>query len=969
MASKQAMFSGPHAAGIFADMSVDGPEIGTLVLIFDRAKNLPNRKSMGKQNPYCAARLGKEAKKTDVDKRGGQTPRWDQEIRFTIHDSADYYNLKISVFSEDKKTDLIGEAWIKLDDVVIPGGGKMDVWQGLNYKGKYAGELRLEMTYYDTRSKPEKLRESVSSAAPVEDLKQSVRGPAKVKRRPLPTNPNNSHESGLSEFPDPYAVVRTKHGPRELKPASRANSMPPEAPYNASFTGVQQQQQPQQQQQQQPQYPQQQHQLQQHPPPPQHSQEQLQMQQHQQRQYQQQELHMQPQQQYAPTEQSQPNNNYADLEQYHQYPVPGAYRRAYDDPFQMPDFLPQLPPSNRQRNSQPPRSRQPSRQVPVSTMPERVQHPHTLPHSHSAPSIHSAPPGIETFEHAQQMRTDYPKPIADLDFQHSQIPANRNQHSPSWQEEYQDPYVQQQQPLQLQYAQVEDEEEAPPPPPMHSKSAPAVPQYSSSPHGHMPISPPSHYGNTPPSARQQPLSHVSPLQSIERTLAQPQGTPVHTRPSPGGHPDGYQSSPDLATYNSPPNQSVNQTPSPMSRAAVSRAMPQRQSVVDPYNTPPRPHPLSQQVTRGRSPHPYTEQQLTSPPDQYAHDAPPLIKPRALSPRPPPQEVTPSSARPRSSRSSYDIQFPVRSFESSDNNPLSTSAQPSPRNGQAASQVGTMRKSVSPRPSLAATSNSGSGVPFGPDSFDVHNPNARESTISHNASPRSPWQVSADSENAPERKGPIVGWHGQEIDPSDHLPVEAWAPEPEKKTPTKTYGLGRDRDFGPRSAQNSGGRVSRDMLVNVRMKVDATPQPKATQNEPSPSPTRNRLVKKNSPFARNPVATEPLRERENYNAIPSPYAQGQEYSRGFHDGSPGNSPYPPNSPYTNSAPNLPPKIPLQAHDYGPDALSREISSIDIGPGNAPLRHSRQQSVPAPNAYVPSPPRGALMQQPHHRNSYY
>lgn len=65
-----------HAAGIFADMSVDGPAIGTLVAIIDRAKNLPNRKTMGKQNPYCAARLGKEAKKTPTDHRGGQTPRW-----------------------------------------------------------------------------------------------------------------------------------------------------------------------------------------------------------------------------------------------------------------------------------------------------------------------------------------------------------------------------------------------------------------------------------------------------------------------------------------------------------------------------------------------------------------------------------------------------------------------------------------------------------------------------------------------------------------------------------------------------------------------------------------------------------------------------------------------------------------------------------------------------------------------------
>jgi Ca2+-dependent lipid-binding protein len=68
--------NGVHTAGIFADMTVDGPVIGTLVLIVDRAKNLPNRKTIGKQDPYCAARLGKEAKKTKTDIRGGQTPRW-----------------------------------------------------------------------------------------------------------------------------------------------------------------------------------------------------------------------------------------------------------------------------------------------------------------------------------------------------------------------------------------------------------------------------------------------------------------------------------------------------------------------------------------------------------------------------------------------------------------------------------------------------------------------------------------------------------------------------------------------------------------------------------------------------------------------------------------------------------------------------------------------------------------------------
>jgi len=74
--SKVNSLNNAHTAGIYADMTVDGPEIGTLVIIVDRAKNLPNRKSIGKQDPYCAARLGKEAKKTETDRRGGQTPKW-----------------------------------------------------------------------------------------------------------------------------------------------------------------------------------------------------------------------------------------------------------------------------------------------------------------------------------------------------------------------------------------------------------------------------------------------------------------------------------------------------------------------------------------------------------------------------------------------------------------------------------------------------------------------------------------------------------------------------------------------------------------------------------------------------------------------------------------------------------------------------------------------------------------------------
>jgi len=147
----------------------------------------------------------------------------DQELRYTVHDSPDYYTLKISVFSEEKRTDLVGEAWVSLKDVIVPGGGKSDIWQGLNCKGKYAGEIRMEMTYYDNRPKPEKGTAEEETAG----IRQSVGSGGRVKRRPLPTNPNAGSITP-DTIPELAGPVRAKHGPRDYRTPPRAHSMPPE---------------------------------------------------------------------------------------------------------------------------------------------------------------------------------------------------------------------------------------------------------------------------------------------------------------------------------------------------------------------------------------------------------------------------------------------------------------------------------------------------------------------------------------------------------------------------------------------------------------------------------------------------------------------------------------------------------------------------------------------------------------------
>ncbi|GJC79584.1 ingression protein fic1 [Colletotrichum liriopes] len=223
-----------HTAGIFADPSVDGPLIGTLVAIVDRAKNLPNRKTIGKQDPYCAARLGKEAKRTTTDIRGGQTPRWDQELRFAVHDSPDYYQLKVSVFHDDKKTDLIGETWIDLRDIIVPGGGQNDIWRNLMFKGKYAGEVRMEITYYDQRPKPEKpvAKPKPVEAEPTENHYATI--PRKqIKRRPLPSDPFTG-EAPAAPSPDQAPTPPRTGGPRGPKEMSTPTPPAPEASLSGS---------------------------------------------------------------------------------------------------------------------------------------------------------------------------------------------------------------------------------------------------------------------------------------------------------------------------------------------------------------------------------------------------------------------------------------------------------------------------------------------------------------------------------------------------------------------------------------------------------------------------------------------------------------------------------------------------------------------------------------------------------------
>ena len=113
-------------------------------------RNLPNKRHIGKQDPYCLVTLDGEKRRTKAIKRGGQHPEWDEEIRFTVFedDSVEYTGtpgpngtpppppkkdngppkikggrfMGVACYAEDlREPDLIGETRVDLTEVLTKG--------------------------------------------------------------------------------------------------------------------------------------------------------------------------------------------------------------------------------------------------------------------------------------------------------------------------------------------------------------------------------------------------------------------------------------------------------------------------------------------------------------------------------------------------------------------------------------------------------------------------------------------------------------------------------------------------------------------------------------------------------------------------------------------------------------------------------------------------------------------------------
>lgn len=260
-------------------------------------------------------------------------------------------------------------------------------------------------------------------------------------------------------------------------------------------------------------------------------------------------------------------------------------------------------------------------------------------------------------------------------------------------------------------------------------------------------------------------------------------------------------------------------------------------------------------------------------------------------------------------------------------------------GQSPGRNTIRRKSVSPAP--LAQERRLSAIPFGPDDYNALNPTL--------AAPKPPTadEPSAGRIDYDEINGMIITHDGREVDPSDHLPMESWAPEPEPKKPTSNT-TSRPTPAGPQPPPPSGRKALR-----IRERP-ASSLPPATyiSSEPSlPPPTsgRNRLQKKaahrnsalpvmmsganglapanpGDEFAPRALARASTMDYENHTPVALP---------GMRD-------------HSMSAPPIPAKIPMAgagtmvSYGGGGDSLMEEMSRIDIGTGRA-RRHTQRPAI--------------------------
>ena len=840
----------------------------------------------------------------------------DQELRFTVHDSPDYHQLKVSVFNDDKKTDLIGETWVKLEQVVVPGGGQSDIWHNLNCKGRYAGEIRIELTYYDTRPKaPTELpTESTVSNTPgrEQEVLNGPRQPKALKRRPLPADPvsagsppsrpllpDHAHSSPQSHTPTKYQsnivapIPRSQHGPIEIENQAGqgrnpndhqdidVGPIPLDNAYEHRSPGMPLA----------------------HTPGslPRRTEQSIQP-----------EIYQQYAVQNLPPQAMVPPHRYPGQQAPYSAEYSGERASPYQGPHQVQQQamdLPVLPPSDSRyarTNSQPLTNQFPPG---ISLHPNEII---SLPQAHSMPNI----PVQEEFSINDRV---YPQfNLGKDDGRHESLPRRAvfegeyaHQHS------------------QLHAPAVDG---PPPAPPVHRSNgvSPSSHRDEEERRQQLPIVPapaPLNIRHNKTAGSPSPLSQSytqnakaqgSPFQSSNNAQFSSRSAPGHS-PQVAYSPLGTYQSQERDTY--PPITASNQRTPPILVAGYNPNDPRiktehKENERWAYTQPPQIQGISTASVRSS---PYARSVIQDP--NLADDHRRLDS--TMQRMPPDQYVN------------TEAMYETRPYPASapNSNPRRTS--PDPRTP--------VRKSVSPQPEDGSRGHSPSAVPFSPDSYEEFNPNLKAASSINKPGPKynTPEQarnaLRQQQEEEKLEEGPIIGSDGRVIDPSDHLPASTWAPEPEPKPARKGPEIKFRFRQSPQGAQpmpNSSPRPPRETVIRPQLISTNVHAYSADSISPTTA-ARNRLQKKTraSPthYSSSPILP-------TANGSPTTHSPLREHINYGHGDSPT---------YVRSSPGAPPPIPAKIPmdrargDWESHALSEEMSRIDIGVGSGGGRARRSR----------------------------
>lgn len=891
-------------------------------------------------------------------------------MRFTVHDSPDYYQLKVSVFNDDKKTELIGETWVALDKIVVVGGGQNDLWHHLNCKGRFAGEIRIELTYYDTRPKDEVVEE-LPQETPVKDPQEKTREggvigprlPKPVKRRPLPTNPTESltprstmqdhHQSSPTPFTPPNNQSFSRAQPQYVDEPTdyRLNTTAPSiSPYQHVTSGESPMT-----------------------------------------------YNSYGQELYDDSYAAGLTMNHATAPQPIAYSPAGGldnrqdldgelhlgslndrnFRRSlpYEGQYRPDDGLSQdyYSQQNQRSDLSIPRNEHALTRPPI----------HPLNDAYNTNPLYTSPSIPQT--HSMPDVRPHPVP-RDFDHQNhgSSRPRNINYETPTRHQSLGASGDAWPSPVQTAVAN-----EGPPPPPAHrSTTLQSLPSTSGGGHSesYPPISAPAplNIRNHRASTSASPLSQVqsnassggyispspSSSQPISRSTASISTHTSYNQPDrrnsqnllsqspvkdfdhslPPSLVPGYE--PGIAEDES--QRLLNEKRTSARQIYSDEPSPQQYQALPAYSSQPRLHQSPSHDTHPSPRHdayPSPRHNMYPSPRTDAYPSPrndPYSSPRhdAYSSR---NDAYPS---PR------DGQSPLRQLENShDRRPhshlvatgRSPAVSPDPRTP--------VRKSVSPAPESASGPRSISAVPFSPDSYDAFNPSITAAAASINsAGPKynTPEQArEALREREKELKleeGPIIGSNGRVIDPSDHLPSDTWAPEPEAKPPRKGPEVTLRFRHSPQGAQPMPSSGTRRPLLETPSRPHSVSTPVYTHSPDANSGARNRLLKKSriSPAqpASSPIVptlnTTPTARSSMPRAAASDYPLREHENYGY--GSTGSPTYNMRNSPGGLPPPVPGKIPISVAQGGQDewsmsALSEEMRRIDIGVGGGQGRARR------------------------------